>query len=29
VNTGIRISEAAKQDVRSFYFFSHNGFTIL
>jgi hypothetical protein len=29
LNTGIRISEAAKQDARSFYFFSHNGFTIL
>ena len=29
LNTGIRISEAAKQDARSFYFFSHNGFTIV
>ena len=29
VNTGIRISEAAKQDARSFYFFTHNGFTLL
>ena len=29
LNTGIRISKTAKQDARSFYFFSHNGFTIL
>ena len=29
VNTGIRISETAKQDARSFYFFTHNGFTLL
>ncbi len=29
VNTGIRVSEAAKQDARSFYFFSQNGFSIL
>ena len=29
VNTGIRISEAAKGDVGQFYFLSHNGFTIL
>ena len=29
LNTGIRISETAKQDARSFYFFFHNGFTIL
>ena len=29
LNTGIRISETAKQDARSFYFFTHNGFTLL
>ena len=29
LNTGIRVSEAAKQDARSFYFFSQNGFSIL
>ena len=29
LNTGIRVSETAKQDARSFYFFSQNGFSIL
>ena len=29
LNTGIRISEAAKRNVSGFYFFKENGFTIL
>ena len=29
LNTGIRVSEAAKQNAQSFYFFSQNGFSIL